>query len=125
MDAQKKKELYEYYTEAGYKLKVYDFPTVYAVGGKRHLREFDAEELLFRKPLAVADERTNAYYKNKVVLITGGGGSIGSELCRQLAKMAPKQLIILDIYENGAYDVQQELKIAYGMKTALMMYSRN
>lgn len=114
MDAQKKKELYEYYTEAGYKLKVYDFPTVYAVGGKRHLREFDAEELLFRKPLAVADERTNAYYKNKVVLITGGGGSIGSELCRQLAKMAPKQLIILDIYENGAYDVQQELKIAYG-----------
>ena len=114
MDAQKKKELYEYYTEAGYKLKVYDFPTVYAVGGKRHLREFDVEELLFRKPLAVADERTNAYYKNKVVLITGGGGSIGSELCRQLAKMAPKQLIILDIYENGAYDVQQELKIAYG-----------
>lgn len=114
MDVQKKKELYEYYTEAGYKLKVYDFPTVYAVGGKRHLREFDAEELLFRKPLAVADERTNAYYKNKVVLITGGGGSIGSELCRQLAKMAPKQLIILDIYENGAYDVQQELKIAYG-----------
>ena len=114
MDAQKKKELYEYYTEAGYKLKVYDFPTVYAVGGKRHLREFDAEELLFRKPLAVADERTNAYYKNKVVLITGGGGSIGSELCRQLAKMAPKQLIILDIYENGAYDVQQDLKIAYG-----------
>lgn len=114
MDAQKKKELYDYYKEAGYKLKVYDFPTVYAVGGKRHLREFDVEELLFRKPLAVADERTNAYYKNKVVLITGGGGSIGSELCRQLAKMHPKQLIILDIYENGAYDVQQELKIAYG-----------
>ena len=121
MDAQKKKELYEYYTEAGYKLKVYDFPTVYAVGGKRHLREFDAEELLFRKPLAVADERTNAYYKNKVVLITGGGGSIGSELCRQLAKMAPKQLIILDIYENGAYDVQQELKIAYGANLNLQV----
>lgn len=114
MDAEKKKELYDYYKKAGYKLKVYDFPTVYAVGGKRHLREFDVEELLFRKPLAVADERTNDYYKDKVVLITGGGGSIGSELCRQLAKMAPKQLIILDIYENGAYDVQQELKIAYG-----------
>lgn len=114
MNADKKKALYEYYRSAGYKLKVYDYPTMYAAGGKRHLREFDIEELLFRKPLAVSDERTNEYYKGKVVLITGGGGSIGSELCRQLAKMNPKKIIILDIYENGAYDVQQELKIAYG-----------
>lgn len=114
MEAEKKKNLYNYYKEAGYKLKVYDYPTMYAAGGKRHLREFDIEELLFRKPLVVADERTNAYYKDKIVLITGGGGSIGSELCRQLAKMNPKKIIILDIYENGAYDVQQELKIAYG-----------
>ena len=114
MDAKKKKALYDYYKDAGYKLKVYDYPTVYTAGGKRHLREFDIEELLFRKPLVVSDERTNAYYKDKVVLITGGGGSIGSELCRQLAKMQPKKIIILDIYENGAYDVQQELKIAYG-----------
>ena len=114
MEAEKKKKLYNYYKEAGYKLKVYDYPTMYEAGGKRHLREFDIEELLFRKPLVVADERTNAYYKDKVVLITGGGGSIGSELCRQLAKMNPKKIIILDIYENGAYDVQQELKIAYG-----------
>lgn len=114
MDVDKKKALYDYYKKAGYKLKVYDYPTVYAAGGKRHLREFDAEDLLFRKPLAVADERTNDYYKDKVVLITGGGGSIGSELCRQLSKMSPKKIIILDIYENGAYDIQQELKIAYG-----------
>lgn len=114
MEAEKKKKLYDYYKEVGYKLKVYDYPTMYAAGGKRHLREFDIEELLFRKPLVVADERTNAYYKDKVILITGGGGSIGSELCRQLAKMNPKKIIILDIYENGAYDVQQELKIAYG-----------
>lgn len=113
MDVDKKKALYDYYKKAGYKLKVYDYPTVYAAGGKRHLREFDAEDLLFRKPLAVADERTNDYYKGKVILITGGG-SIGSELCRQLAKMSPKKIVILDIYENGAYDVQQELKIAYG-----------
>lgn len=119
MEAEKKKELYNYYKEAGYKLKVYDYPTMYTAGGKRHLREFDIEELLFRKPIAVADERTNAYYKGKTVLITGGGGSIGSELCRQLAKMAPKKIIILDIYENGAYDVQQELKIAYGNKLDL------
>mgnify|MGYP002235540879 CR=1 FL=1 len=121
MDAAKKKTLYEYYKNAGYKLKVYDYPTMYAAGGKRHLREFDIEELLFRKPLVVSDERTNAYYKDKVVLITGGGGSIGSELCRQLAKMNPKKIIILDIYENGAYDVQQELKIAYGNKLDLQI----
>ena len=114
MDAYKKKTLYEYYKNAGYKLKVYDYPTMYVAGGKRHLREFDIEELLFRKPLIVSDERTNKYYKDKVILITGGGGSIGSELCRQLAKMEPKKIIILDIYENGAYNVQQELKMAYG-----------
>ena len=113
MDAKKKKALYDYYKDAGYKLKVYDYPTVYAAGGKRHLREFDIEELLFRKPLVVSDERTNAYYKDKIVLITGGGGSIGSELCRQLAKMQPKKIIILDIYENNAYDIQQELVRKY------------
>ena len=103
-----------YYKNAGYKVKVYDYPTLYTAGSKRNLREFDIEELLFRKPLAVTNEATNAYYKNKVILITGGGGSIGSELCRQLAKMEPRLIVILDIYENGAYDVQQELKIAYG-----------
>ena len=121
MDADKKKALYEYYKNAGYKLKVYDYPTMYTAGGKRHLREFDIEELLFRKPLVISDERTNAYYKDKIVLITGGGGSIGSELCRQLAKMSPKKIIILDIYENGAYDVQQELKIAYGNRLNLQI----
>lgn len=61
----------------------------------------------------MVDEKTSAYFADKVVLITGGGGSIGSELCRQLAKMKPKQIVILDIYENGAYDVQQELKFKY------------
>ena len=95
--------------------------TVYAAGGKRHLREFDIEELLFRKPLVVTDEKTYDYYRNKVILITGGGGSIGSELCRQLAKMNPRKLIILDIYENGAYDVQQELRIAYKDKLDLQV----
>lgn len=121
MDVEKKKTLYEYYKNAGYKLKVYDYPIVYAAGGKRHLREFDTEDLLFRKPLVVADERTNDYYKDKVILITGGGGYIGSELCRQLAKMSPKKIVILDIYENGAYDVQQELKIAYGSELNLQI----
>jgi FlaA1/EpsC-like NDP-sugar epimerase len=116
LDEGKKKNLYQYYKDAGYKVKVYDYPTMQTAGGKRHLREFDIEELLFRKPIVVNDERTCAYYRDKVILITGGGGSIGSEICRQLAKMSPKQIIILDIYENGAYDVQQELRIAYGGK---------
>ena len=114
MDVKKKKHLYNHYKNAGYKVKVYDYPTLYTAGSKRNLREFDIEELLFRKPLVVTNKATNAYYKDKVILITGGGGSIGSELCRQLAKMKPQLIIIFDIYENGAYDVQQELKIAYG-----------
>lgn len=113
---EKKKKLYEHYKNAGYKIKVYDYPALRTTGGKRRLREFDIDELLFRKPIVVNDERTSSYYRNKVILITGGGGSIGSELCRQLAKMQPKQIIILDIYENGAYDIQQELRIAYAGK---------
>lgn len=116
LGADEKKALYEHYRQSGLKIKVYDYPVLQAAGGKHHLREFDVEELLFRKPLVVADEKTSAYYKDKVILITGGGGSIGSELCRQIAKMGPRQLIILDIYENGAYDVQQELKIAFAGK---------
>lgn len=111
---EKKRELYTRYINAGYKVKVYDYPVMQSAGKKRYLREFDIEELLFRKQIKISDEKTSAYYCDKVVLITGGGGSIGSELCRQLAKMSPRQIIILDIYENGAYDVQQELKIAYG-----------
>ena len=121
MDVKKKKCLYEHYKNVGYKVKVYDYPTLYTAGSKRNLREFDIEELLFRKPLVVTNEITYDYYKGKTILITGGGGSIGSELCRQLAKMSPKQIIILDIYENGAYDVQQELKIAYGNKLNLQI----
>ncbi len=109
-----KKDLYDRYSQAGYKIKVYDYPVMQTAGGKRQMREFSAEELLFRKPVVMHDEKTNAYYRDKVILIAGGGGSIGSELCRQLAQMEPKQIVILDIYENGAYDVQQELKIASG-----------
>ena len=114
-----KQRLFHYYRNAGYKIKVYDFPMMQTAGNRRYLREFDMEELLFRKPVVIEDEKTSAYYAGKTVLITGGGGSIGSELCRQLAKMNPRQIIILDIYENGAYDIQQELKIAYGGKLDL------
>lgn len=113
-DSSETKALFDKYHQAGYKIKVYDYPVMQTAGKKRYLREFDIEELLFRKPIRISEEKTHAYYKDKVILITGGGGSIGSELCRQLAKMGPKQIIILDIFENGAFDVQQELRIAYG-----------
>ncbi len=113
MDDATRKNLFETYTSAGFRVKLYDYPTMQTAGGKRHLREFDIEDLLFRKPIQVVDSKTCDYYRGKVVLITGGGGSIGSELCRQIAKMGPKQLIILDIYENCAYDIQQELKIVH------------
>lgn len=119
METEKRKELYEYYKQSGCKLKVYDYPTMQTASGKRHLREFDIEELLFRTPVEINDEATTEFYRGKTILITGGGGSIGSELCRQIAKMNPLRLIILDVYENGAYDVQQELKIAYGAKLDL------
>ncbi|MBR6753374.1 MAG: polysaccharide biosynthesis protein [Clostridia bacterium] len=107
--------LYEHYQKTGCKLKVYDYPMKQAEqGGKRQLREFDIEELLFRQQLEFTEEKTLNFYRGKTVLISGGGGSIGSELCRQIAKMNPKKLIVLDVYENTAYDIQQELKIAYG-----------
>ena len=120
MSAEEKRELYNQYKVFGRKIKIYDYPVMQQVGeGRRYLREFDIEELLFRKPVEVMQDKTNAFYRGKTVLITGGGGSIGSELCRQIAKMEPRMLVILDIYENGAYDIQQELKIAYGERLDL------
>ena len=74
------------------------------------LRKVEVEDLLGRDPVNVDIEAIMGYVKNKVILVTGGGGSIGSELCRQIASHEPKQLIIFDIYENNAYEIQQELK---------------
>ena len=109
-----RKQLYERYKIAGFKIKSYDYPVMQSTQkGKRTLRDFDIEELLFRKEQEVITEETINYYKGKVILVTGGGGSIGSEIARQLAAMEPKQLILLDIYENGVYDIQQELKMQY------------
>ena len=115
MPQEKRKTLFSQYSKMGYKPKIYDFPS-FSEGssGKRTMRGFNAEDLLFRKPIVINDEQTNTYYHDKVILITGGGGSIGSELSRQVAKASPKQLVLLDIYENGVYDIQQELKIQYG-----------
>ena len=115
----KMRHFYETFTKAGIKVKNYDVPHMQSGGDKPQLKEFEIEELLFRTQKTVINEKTASYYRNKTILITGGGGSIGSELCRQIAKMEPKKLIILDIYENCAYDIQQELKMTYGSRLDL------
>ncbi|MBQ7352405.1 MAG: polysaccharide biosynthesis protein [Clostridia bacterium] len=74
------------------------------------LRKVDVNDLLGREPVNTNLDEVMTYIENNVVLVTGGGGSIGSELCRQIAEHNPKQLIILDIYENNAYAIEQELK---------------
>lgn len=110
---ERKKQLYEKYKGKGYKIKVYDYPSLETSDGKRHLREFAIEDLLYRRAVDIVDEKTMAWYRGKNVLITGGGGSIGSELARQIAKIGPGRLTLLDIYENGVYDIQQELLLRY------------
>ncbi len=74
------------------------------------LRQVDPQDLLGRDPIRVNMEEIWSFISGKVVMVTGGGGSIGSELCRQIARANPRQLIIFDIYENNAYDIQMELQ---------------
>lgn len=81
--------------------------------GISNLRNVEVEDLLGREPIHVNVDQIAEYVRGKVVLVTGGGGSIGSELCRQIAQHIPKQLIIVDIYENNAYDIKQELEQKY------------
>lgn len=115
MDADYKKALYDRYRQFQCKIELYDYPVMQTAEKKnRQVRPFAIEDLLFRTPKDFTDAATCSYYANKVVLISGGGGSIGGEMCRQIAKMHPKQIVLLDVYENGAYDVQQELRITYG-----------
>ena len=78
------------------------------------LRDITPEELLGRDPVTIDNCRLSAFIKGRCVMVTGGGGSIGSELCRQIAQYAPGKLVIVDIYENNAYDIQQELTRKYG-----------
>lgn len=78
------------------------------------IRKIKVEDLLGRDPIIFDKNKYGGYVQQKTVLVTGGGGSIGSELCRQIAELGCKRLIILDVYENNAYDIQQELKMRYG-----------
>lgn len=87
--------------------------------GFRDVKDIDIDDLLGRAPITGTPGSVSNMLKNKVVLVTGGGGSIGSEICRQVMKCEPKQLIVFDIYENNAYDLQQELWSHYGKDLAL------
>ncbi len=115
--------LSEKYSAAGYSVKLYDFPIKDGdqTGAKRIIREIKIEDLLFRNTIQVVDDTTKEYFSGKTVLVTGGGGSIGSELCRQIADCTPKKLIIFDIYENNAYDIQQELIRKHGKELDLIV----
>lgn len=110
-NTQVKKELLDICKETGCKMRT--LPGMYQlINGDvsvAKLKEVEIEDLLGREPIQINTEEVLNYVKDKVVLVTGGGGSIGSELCRQIASHQPKQLIIVDIYENNAYEIQQEL----------------
>lgn len=112
---QMKKEMLDICKESGCKLR--SLPGMYQlVNGEisvSKLREVEIEDLLGREPIQINTEEILGILSGKVVMVTGGGGSIGSELCRQIASHGPRQLIILDIYENNAYEIQQELLRKY------------
>ena len=109
------KEIIEICKETGCKMRT--LPAIYQlINGEVNvskLREIEIEDLLGREPVSVNLDEIMGYVSNKVVMVTGGGGSIGSELARQIASHNPKCLLIVDIYENNAYDIQQELKEKY------------
>lgn len=108
--------LYTLYSQTGCKVKIYEPPMEdsRASSGAMSMREVQIEDLLFRDTISLADGGAGSFYTGKTILVTGGGGSIGSELCRQIAALKPSRLIILDIYENNAYEIQQELIRKYG-----------
>lgn len=110
-DTKNKKEILDICKETGCKLLT--LPGMYQlINGEvsvAKLKEVEIEDLLGRDPIQINTEEVLNYVSGKVVMVTGGGGSIGSELCRQIAGHNPKQLIIVDIYENNAYEIQQEL----------------
>ena len=114
-NAKVKSEFIEICKETGCKLRT--LPGMYQlINGDvsiAKLKDVDIDDLLGREPIKTNLNEVVGYVSGQVVMVTGGGGSIGSELCRQIASHTPKQLIIVDIYENNAYEIQQELKCKY------------
>lgn len=88
----------------------------------KSVRDITPEELLGREPVSLESTEISSFVRGKCVAITGGGGSIGSEICRQIAAKSPRKLIIIDIYENNAYDIQQELLIKYDKELNMAVY---
>jgi FlaA1/EpsC-like NDP-sugar epimerase len=84
--------------------------------GKAQIRDVSIDDLLGRGEVNLNNELIKSYIKDKVIMVTGAGGSIGSELCRQIVKYNPKELVLIDIYENNMYDLQQELKMQMNNK---------
>lgn len=113
--AEEKRDILNICKETGCELKI--LPGIYQLMtgeiALSKMRKVSIEDLLGREPIKVDMNEIFRYLKGKVILVTGGGGSIGSELCRQIAGHNPKQLIIFDVYENNAYDIEQELKSKY------------
>lgn len=115
IDAVSRRKILEICQETGVKTRL--LPTTEEVinkqGAMNSLRDVQIEDLLGRDPVHLDNKNINSLIKNKTVLVTGGGGSIGSELCRQIVKYDPKRLVILDIYENNLYDIEMELRAEY------------
>lgn len=95
------------------------FAAVQSENLTQNVRNVKIDDLLGRESVVFNNQEVFGFLQDKVIMVTGGGGSIGSELCRQIAKRGPKRLIVVDIYENNAYDLQQELKMEYGNKLDL------
>lgn len=112
---QQRKEILDICKETGCKLRT--LPGMYQlINGDisvSKLKEVEIEDLLGREPIQININEVIGYVSGKTIMVTGGGGSIGSELCRQIARHSPKQLVILDIYENSVYEIQQELVHKY------------
>lgn len=112
IDNKNKKEILNICQETGVKIRV--LPSVADIIKNKsllqNLRDVEIEDLLGREPIILANENIGELIKGKSILVTGGGGSIGSELCRQIAKFNPSRLIIFDIYENNLYNIEMELK---------------
>lgn len=115
LDNEAKHQLIDICKQTNCKLKI--IPGIYEIisgeASVSKMKDVELEDLLGREPVKLDNEGISDYLSNQVVIVTGGGGSIGSELCRQIANFKPKQLIIFDIYENNAYDIQNELKSRY------------